>query len=96
MKKRARPLPPSLPQMMMELSFASWETIAHRSLMMMQGRCSPEEYARMVGEKAQAVQASMLALASPAAAAMDVAAATAVLAPWHKGASANAKRLRRK
>lgn len=96
MKKRARPAPVSLPQMMMELSLASWETIAHRSLLMMQGRCSADEYARMVGEKAQAVQASMQALAAPSAAALTEATAAAVLAPWHRGASANARRLRRK
>lgn len=95
MKKRAKAAPPPLPVMLMELSLASWETIARRSMLMAQGRCSAEEYARMVGEKARAAQATLEVMSSPPAS-LDAAAFAAMLAPWHRGASANARRLRRK
>ena len=75
--------------MMAELMMASWETIARRSLMMLQGTCSPKEYQRMALEKAAALRQSALAV-------MSGRGETATLAPWHKRATANAKRLRRK
>ena len=68
---------------------ASWETIARRSLMMLQGTCSPAEYRRMATEKAAAMQLSALAI-------MRGRGKTQALAPWHRRATANAKRLRRK
>jgi hypothetical protein len=83
--RRSRPLP----LMMAELMMASWETIARRSLMMMQGTCSPAEYRRMAIEKAAALQQSALAV-------MTGRGEKAALAPWHKRATANARRLRRK
>src|SRR3984893_7326413 len=41
-----------LPAMMTEMMFSSFETIARRSWMLAQGKCSPTECARMVLEKA--------------------------------------------
>lgn len=89
-KTRRRRRPPPLPLMMTELALASWETIARRAYMMACGTCSPAEYTRMVREKAQAAYASGLALASAGAT------GHAALAPWHRRAKANARRLRRK
>jgi hypothetical protein len=43
-----------LPAMMTEMMFSSFETIARRSWMLAQGKCSPTECARMVLEKQQA------------------------------------------
>jgi hypothetical protein len=72
-----------------ELMMASWETIARRSLMMVQGTCSPAEYQRMVKEKAAAMQLSGLAM-------LRGRGKRQMLGPWHKRATANAKRLRLK
>jgi hypothetical protein len=44
--------------MMTELMFYSLETIARRSWMLAQGKCSPTEFARMVLEKQQALSLS--------------------------------------
>lgn len=77
---------------MTELAFASWETLMHRTAMMVQGSCSPAEYHRMVMEKAEAAHHSMLAMMRPGRHA-DM---SALLAPWHRRARANAKRLRRR
>jgi hypothetical protein len=84
--------PVPLPFMLAELAFASWETIARRSLMIAQGTCSPAEWQRMVLEKTKAAEQSLAALASP----MSEDTIAAALAPWHRGATANAKRLRAK
>ena len=78
--------------MMMEMAFASWETIGHRTLMMARGTCSPAEYARMTREKATAAKRSAAILARSGAM-PDWA---AVLAPWHFRATSNARRLRGK
>jgi hypothetical protein len=43
--------------MMMEMAFASWETIGRRGQMMARGKCSPAEYSRMVLEKVAATTA---------------------------------------
>jgi len=72
-----------------ELMTASWEAIARRSLMMAQGTCSPAEYQRMAAEKVAAMQQSAVAV-------MRGRGRRPALAPWHKRARANAKRLRRK
>ena len=73
--------------MMTQLTLASWETIFHRTLMMVQGTCSVTEYQRMVTEKAAAMQASSLAL-------MTGRGQAAVLAPYLVRSRANARRLR--
>jgi hypothetical protein len=75
--------------MLGELIIASWETMARRSLMMVQGACSPVEYQRMATEKVAAMQLSALAV-------LGGRDKRQALAPWHKRATANAKRLRRK
>lgn len=90
MTKRNQRSPVSFPFMMAELMISSWETIAWRSLMIAQGSCSPAEYQRMFTEKMEAAQHSGLALSSQGG---DMVAA---LKPWHRRATANAKRLRKK
>jgi len=83
-------LPLSAPLMLAELAWASWETIARRTFMIVQSTCSLAEYEQMLGEKtAAAVEFGML-LASPA-----TATAEALLHPWHSRATANVRRLRR-
>ena len=76
-----------------ELAMASWETIVHRTFLMMSGSCSMEEYQRMTAEKVEAFNRSAQILVSgrtgPAALAL-------ALRPWHGPATANAKRLRGK
>lgn len=71
---------------------ASAETIFLRGLMLANGTLSTAETQRMVSEKLQAASASSLAAALPPGPAMLL----AMLAPWHKQATANARRLRRK
>ena len=82
-----RPRPLSL--MMAELTIASWETIARRTAMIARGVCTPAEYQRMVMEKTAALQQSAMAVLTGRG-------EKAALAPWHKRATANARRLRRK
>lgn len=75
--------------MLAETTMASGETILRRTVLMATGKCSPDEYQRMVLEKVQAAQASAVALLTGRG-------EKAVLAPWHGRVVANAKRLRRK
>ena len=89
MKNSADFLPTALPELYSELAFASWETIVHRTMMMMSGTCSVDEYHRMVSEKSEALQHSTIAL-------MTGGSEQAVLAPFHAKACANAERLRAK
>jgi hypothetical protein len=76
---------------MAELAFASWQTIALRSAMIAIGTCSAAEYQRMMTEKIVAMQRSALAAMMPGRDRPG-----AVIRPWHRAATANAKRLRRK
>jgi hypothetical protein len=80
----------SLPLAMTNLTLASWETIARRMLLISQNKCSPAEYRRMVSEKAEAAMASGLRLIK------GQASIASLMAPWLSGATANAKRLRKK
>jgi hypothetical protein len=89
-RRRHRRAATPLPLLFAELALASWETIARRTLMMAQGKCSPAEYARMVMEKAAAAQATALTLSHRRARMRSV------IGPWHRGATANAKRLRKR
>ena len=73
--------------MMTRLTFAAWETVFRRSMMMAQGTCPAAEYQRMAMEKAAAMQKSMTAVLSGRGHA-------AALAPFVTRARANAKRLR--
>ena len=77
--------------MMAELMLSSWETIVHRTWMMAQGRCTHAELRSMAIEKAEAAYRSGLALAINRGTR-----AAPVLAPWHRRATANAKRLRKR
>lgn len=88
MRKRRRAVP--APVLMTELAWASWETIARRMAMMAQSTCSPAEYRRMVQEKARAAAETARLLSKPRGAS-----AGALLKPWHRKATANAKRLRK-
>jgi hypothetical protein len=87
---RGRPKPgKTSPLMMAELAMASMEVIARRTGMMILGTCSPAEYQRMVREKKNAARLSALALMGGRT---D---AASLLGPWHKRATANARRLRK-
>jgi hypothetical protein len=86
--KRHVPSPLALPLMMSELAAASWETVWHRSLLMMTGQCTIAEYQQMITEKMSALQSASTAML----AGRD---AEAVLRPFHKRATANARRLRK-
>jgi hypothetical protein len=79
---------PFLPLMLLELAMAASETIFHRTWLMATGRCSPAEYQRMLAEKVKAAQLS-------GRLAMSHADGSAFLAPWHRAARRNARRLRR-
>ena len=81
------PTAAALPDLYSELAVASWETILHRTMMMMSGTCSLDEYQRMVTEKAEAFQGSAIALLLGGG-------EQAILAPFHSAAKANAQRLR--
>lgn len=78
----------ALPMMMTQLAMASWETIFHRTMMVVQGTCSAAEYQRMTTEKIVAVQQSMWALGTGGS-------HVQVLAPFVTRTRANARRLRR-
>jgi hypothetical protein len=81
----------ALPTMMAELSFASFEVVGRRAMMMATGACSAAEYQRMVDEKTAAATSTALRLATSG----GLVSATSLLAPWHSRAKANVKRLRR-
>ena len=81
----------STPFMVAELAWASWETIARRSLLMAQNTCSAAEYNRMVAEKTAAVLEIGRVLASTGNVSVE-----ALLKPLHSRATANAKRLRQR
>ena len=83
-----RSAPYSLPVMMTELALASWETVWRRTALIATGACTQAEYERMLQEKMQAVQQSSMALLTG----QDT---EAVLQPFHRKATANARRLRR-
>jgi hypothetical protein len=76
--------------MMTELAISSFDTILKRTGMILSGTCTAGEYHRMVREKAEAAQASLRTLTTGSA---DIG---ALLAPWHRRAKANARRLRRR
>lgn len=88
-KRTTRRRVPALPLMLSELAIASAETIVHRTAMIAAGRCSPHEYHRMVAEKVSATQQTAIAAMVPGVA------VAALLAPWHKAARSNSRRLRR-
>ncbi len=67
---------------------ASWETVWHRTALMATGACTQAEYEQMVHEKMQAVQQASLAFLRG----QDT---QTVLGPFHRKATANARRLRR-
>ncbi len=92
MKTRRRRKSASVLNTMTELGLASWETILRRTLMMSSGTCSPAEYRRMVREKA----AAMMETVAVSRSGSRPPSMAALLAPWHRKATANARRLRRK
>jgi len=63
-----------------------------RAWLMAQNKCSPGQYRRMVKEKAEAAALSGLTFLSSG----GRASARSLRAPWHAGARADAKRLRKK
>ncbi|MGH7089845.1 MAG: hypothetical protein ACREFQ_13185 [Stellaceae bacterium] len=74
-----------------ELGLAAFETVALRMSLMARGAMSDAEYRRMTTEKLIAAQRSMLAALRP-----GQGRGRAMIAPFHRAARANAKRLRRK
>jgi hypothetical protein len=82
----------AMPLIIADLMAASWETIARRTLLIAQNKCSPAEYRRMLREKAEAAAISGLRLMAGGRSASIASA----LAPWRSRAVANARRLRRK
>ncbi len=88
-RRKGRALPNSGLMLMAELAAFSWETMAHRMRMIAEGTCSVLEYQRMVIEKIEAASLSSAALLSRKPTLRRA------LAPWHRRAGANARRLRR-
>jgi hypothetical protein len=76
-----------LPVLVMDLLFASIETITRRSWMIVCGECSLDEYNRMITEKTDALHQSGQAIASGGT-------LSDCLKPWYVGAMENAERLR--
>lgn len=92
MTRPASPYPYFLPFMMADLAINACETIASRASLIATGQCTAAEYSRMVTEKAEAAQASLLAFTSaPPAHALE-----AAMMPWLHSVKANARRLRQK
>jgi len=81
-----------LPLMLADLAINACDTIASRTQLIATGQCTAAEYRRMITEKAEAMQASFLAVAS----ATPAGALEAAMTPWLNSARANARRLRRK
>ena len=79
--------PFALPMMCAELALASWETVWHRTALIATGACTAAEYELMVHEKMSAMHLASMALLTGQA-------ADAVVRPYHKRATANARRLR--
>ena len=79
----------ALPMMVTELVLASWETVARRTAMIARGACTP------IGISADDHRKSG-GIAGIHDGDDDQARKKAALAPWHRRAKANARRLRRK
>lgn len=79
----------SLSLMLAETFWSSVQTISRRTRLMAEGRCTAAEHRRMVLEKSAAAQESAAALARL----RGPRDAVALLAPWHRRAKANARRL---
>jgi hypothetical protein len=92
MKRRRKPAAPPLPLMLAELWLAPLKTIARRTLLMAQRTCSPPEYTRMVAEKAAAATETAATITRSG----GRPSVSVLLEPWHRRATANAKRLRKR
>jgi len=62
MKRQTKKVAAPLSLLLAELTVFSWETVARRAAMMVQGTCSTAEYQRMLFEKMRAAQLSAAAL----------------------------------
>jgi hypothetical protein len=82
----------ALPLMMTQLALSSFETVLRRSWLIASGTCSYAEYQRMLLEKVEAAGHSAKAVARVP----DAGYLVQIVSPWHAGATANAKRLRRR
>jgi hypothetical protein len=78
--------------MMADLTLNALTTIASRASLIATGQCTADEYRRMVTEKTEAAQASLIALAT----ATPGNAFEAAMMPWLRSVKANARRLRQK
>lgn len=81
--------PSNAPWLLAELGAAAAETIARRMMLMGTGQCTHAEYLKMVTEKVSASQSAWLELASSPWTLW-----TSMLAPYHRAARSNARRLR--
>ena len=88
MKRQTRRAAAPRPLLLAELTVFSWEAMARRASMMMQGTCTAAEYQRMMFEKMRAAQRSAVAIL------LDQGVGAA-LAPWHRAARTNVRRLRK-
>jgi hypothetical protein len=86
-----RAYPKPFPVLFAELAFASWQTILLRTGLIASGACSAAEYQRMVMEKMAALQQSGYAAVQSCGDDHR-----AIMRPWHRAATANAKRLGRR
>jgi hypothetical protein len=86
---RARAKPFSV--LFAELALASWQTILLRTGLIVTGACPAAEFRTMVMEKMVALQES--GYAAIRSGGDDH---RAIMRPWHRAATANAKRLRRR
>jgi hypothetical protein len=88
--RRRRMRTPSLDPMT-DLLLSSWETITHRTFLLLQGRCSAVECQKMVAEKVEAAALSATWLTTHPGQL-----STGILDPWRRRATANARRLRKR
>jgi hypothetical protein len=89
MKRRSKAV--SLPLSIADLTLASWETLARRTMLIAQNKCSQDEYERMILEKAEAAtESATIFFLSGGLASIDE-----LMAPWTSRVTANARRLRK-
>jgi hypothetical protein len=79
----------TLPWLLAETVWSSVQTIGQRTRLIAEDRCTAAEYTRMVSEKAAAAQETAAALARL----RGPDGALALVRPWHRRTTANARRL---
>jgi hypothetical protein len=82
------PSPFALPIMVAELAMHSWETMLHRTALIVRGTCTADEFTRMAVEKVAALEDAMAALANGGS-------HEDLIDPFLRRARENAERLRK-